>query len=587
MLSSSRFVVPIATLFSTEPSIENNIWLHEVNEWNMSTRKTHIKSKKLFLTSWTLLGLSKRVNGNSPKILVIFDFESNCVQEETFRETNITTRIEKLVSRPVSILSNLVEEKIFLCNFDPHHLVASFVGTLKNLASQNMAKIENLFLDIRTTKIFKLGSILEKLTQRHNRWEQVKRYDMNREDCENEDCASTQFLHIEKERLIDLQEHLERYCNVSPVFFFNSAKYDRNLIKSYWLPILVNERDIEPTVIKNENQFKSFEFVVIQLMDIMNFHGGATSLDSFSKEYKTSETKRFLPYGCGWFDHPDKQQNRELPPCDASYSKLRSCNLLDVEYTDYFNLLRSGLTTEQASVKLKLSKPPPNGIEKYQYLQQIWKQEQMSSFKQFLRWYIKKVAVPTLEAMHKMTAYYHGKKIDVLKLGCTLPNLANICLHKSTDGNFYPFTEGDEDLLQKNQEDVVGCPFLAFTLKIFVDETFIRKCTNIFKTIVGTDIGQFYIHIRCVKQCRPVFIRVQNFDSETGRFTPWQNKTRSFEKLVMSYFQRTRPECKNENFFTTGRQKKNDCFSVDGFVLTATLCFRPWISFITSVPVKK
>ena len=35
--------------------------------------------------------------------------------------------------------------------------------------------------------------------------------------------------------------------------------------------------------------------------------------------------------------------------------------------------------------------------------------------------------------------------------------------------------------------------------------------------------------------------------------------------MVMSYFQRTRPDCKIESFYTTGRQKKNDCFSVDGF----------------------
>ena len=33
----------------------------------------------------------------------------------------------------------------------------------------------------------------------------------------------------------------------------------------------------------------------------------------------------------------------------------------------------------------------------------------------------------------------------------------------------------------------------------------------------------------------------------------------------MSYFQSTRPDCKIESFFTTGRQKKIDCFSVDGF----------------------
>ena len=66
---------------------------------------------------------------------------------------------------------------------------------------------------------------------------------------------------------------------------------------------------------------------------------------------------------------------------------------------DYVNLWNSGLTTKEAVVKLKLSKPPPTGIENYQYLQQIWKQEQMSSFKDFLRWYNNEVFVPTLKAI--------------------------------------------------------------------------------------------------------------------------------------------------------------------------------------------
>ena len=35
--------------------------------------------------------------------------------------------------------------------------------------------------------------------------------------------------------------------------------------------------------------------------------------------------------------------------------------------------------------------------------------------------------------------------------------------------------------------------------------------------------------------------------------------------MVMSYFQRTRPEGEIESLLTTGRQKKIDCFSVDGF----------------------
>ena len=134
-----------------------------------------------------------------------------------------------------------------------------------------------------------------------------------------------------------------------------------------------------------------------------------------SQSYATiSETESYFPNE--WFDHLDKMQQTELPPFDAFHSKLRSCHLLEAEYTDYVSLLKSGLITEQAVVKVKLSKPPPARIEKYQYLQKIWKQEKMSSFKDFLRWYNNKDVVPTLEAMQKMIVFYHDKDIHSLSL---------------------------------------------------------------------------------------------------------------------------------------------------------------------------
>ena len=201
------------------------------------------------------------------KNLAVFDNESICVQGETFRDTNTTNWIRKHVPISVSLFSSLVEEPSFLCNSDPHHLVASFIGALENSASHGKAKLKELFHDIETTLLIKLGSILEKLTQSHSRRESA-RFDMSQDDCDNKNCASTQFLQIQKNQLIDLQESLERYCNVLPVFAFNSAKHDLNLIKSYFLPILVNERDVQATVIKKVNQFIPFKSGDIQLLDI-------------------------------------------------------------------------------------------------------------------------------------------------------------------------------------------------------------------------------------------------------------------------------------------------------------------------------
>ena len=143
------------------------------------------------------------------KNLALFDVESSCVQEESFKDSDKTKWIGKHIPISVSISSNLGKESIFLSNSDPHHLVTSFIDAFEILALQSKSIMKNLFFDIERTINIKLGSILEKLTQRHDRREQA-----DLDDCDNETCTSTQFLQIQKKQLIDLQEHLERYCNL-------------------------------------------------------------------------------------------------------------------------------------------------------------------------------------------------------------------------------------------------------------------------------------------------------------------------------------------------------------------------------------
>ena len=255
--------------------------------------------------------------------------------------------------------------------------------------------------------------------------------------------------------------------------------------------------------------------------------------------------------------------NKELPPYDSFFSFLRNSNPLEKDYNDFQNLVNSGLTTEQAVAKLRLDRIPPTGAENYLYLESVWEKNNMQYFSDFLKWYNNKDVVPTLEAMQKMIEFYLNKGIDMLKLGCTLPNLANIGLHKSTGSKFYPFTESDKDLLEKIREDMVGGPSIVFTRKALVDETFIRKSSNVCKSIVGINASQLYPYSMC--QPMPTGLYTQgDYGSETKRFKARQNKSRSFENMVLSYFQQSQPDCKIKSNVTTGRQRKIDCFSVDG-----------------------
>ena len=268
----------------------------------------------------------------------------------------------------------MIPEPIFLCNANPRRFISSFITALEGLTTQSKAQMKLNFIEVETAIKVKLCGILEQLNHRRNRAERVSNF---LHDCvvEEEEDLSTQFLPMQNNQLIDLQEQFERHCNVLPVFGFNSAKYDIKLIRSYLLPILVNERDIEPTVIKKANQFVSFKFGDIQLLDIMNFLGGATSLDSFLKAYKTKETKGFFPYE--WFDCPEKMNNKKLPPYDSFFSILRNINPLEKDYNDFQNIVNSGLTTEQAVIKLRMDRIPPTGAENYSYLQSVWENHNM------------------------------------------------------------------------------------------------------------------------------------------------------------------------------------------------------------------
>ena len=142
----------------------------------------------------------------------------------------------------------------------------------------------------------------------------------------------------------------------------------------------------------------------------------------------------------------------------------------------------------------------------------------MQYFSDFRKWYNLKDVGTTLEAMQKLIEFYHNKGIDMLKLGCTLPNLANICLHKWTDSKFYPPTESDKDLLEKIREDRVGGPSIVFTRKAVVDETFRRKSTNLCKSIVGIYANQLYPHSMCQPMPTGLYTRWV-YDSETKRVT--------------------------------------------------------------------
>ena len=235
-VNNTLFKVFRCTTCDTFFSETGNLEQHLVN---CSDRVKHIYPKNVYELRET--PFEKLDSFNIPyrneqklfKNFEIYDFESICVKDDSYKETETTKWVGKQVPISVSISSNLIPEPIFLCNSNPHHLILSFITAREGLPTQSKAQMKLNFIEVETAIKIKLCAILEQLNQRRNRAERVSNFV---DDCivgeDEEDDLSTQFLQMQKKQLIEIQEHFEGYCNVLPVIGFNSAKYDINLIKS-------------------------------------------------------------------------------------------------------------------------------------------------------------------------------------------------------------------------------------------------------------------------------------------------------------------------------------------------------------------
>ena len=106
---------------------------------------------------------------------------------------------------------------------------------------------------------------------------------------------------------------------------------------------------------------------------------------------------------------------------------------------------------------------------------------------------------------------------------------------------------------------MTGGPSIVFTRKAVVDQTFIRNSENLCKSVVVVDASQLYPFSMCQEMPIGLYTPCE-LDTDSQEFRARINRSRTFENMVMSFFQSQRPECKIESYYTTGKQKKVDCF---------------------------
>ncbi|CAH3104137.1 unnamed protein product [Porites lobata] len=264
-----------------------------------------------------------------------------------------------------------------------------------------------------------------------------------------------------------LRDRFQEYLQELPVLGFNSGKYDLTAVKEFLFPVLVQNEDVQFTIKRNHN-FMCLKTPHLRFLDVTNFLAPGFSYDKFLKAYECPQTKGFFPYE--WLDSLDKLDHPSLPPHEAFFSTLKNENISE---------------------------------EDYQYCQQVWSDNNMQTFKDFLIWYNNLDVQPFCGALEKMCAFWKDKKIDMLRQGISIPGVTLTYLFTTLESGifFSLFDEKNKDLYTLFKKNLVGGPSIIFHRYHEEDKTKIRereitdqgKEPKMCQKIVGYDANALYL----------------------------------------------------------------------------------------------
>ncbi|XP_071797162.1 uncharacterized protein [Asterias amurensis] len=256
-----------------------------------------------------------------------------------------------------------------------------------------------------------------------------------------------------------VKQQLDEYLKELPVLGFNSGKYDINVIKRYLYPVL-QETDPLKFIIKRTSTYMALKTEKLKFLDITNYLAPGYSYSKFLKAYECETTKGFFPYE--WVDDLQKLDVGELPPHQDFYSKLKGKNI---------------------------------SKEEYEFCQWVWKEQGMTTVREFLIWYNNLDVVPFLEAIEKMFAFYRDRNMDMFKSAISVPGLSlqYLFLTLPKDVFFSLIDEANKDLFYKIKENIVGGPSIIFHRYHEKGKTAIRGGPKPCENIVGFDANALYL----------------------------------------------------------------------------------------------
>ena len=229
-------------------------------------------------------------------------------------------------------------------------------------------------------------------------------------------------MHSESHCDTNTDEHADssQNTNTDDLFFDDHDDYDSNYDSDHNREVLdtADNDETEEDDPKCSSEFycikKGSMYATIcnyrfKFLDIINFLAVGTSYSKFLKAYDIDVGKSFFPYE--WFDCAEKLDFQHLPAYEDFYSVLKNKNTLEISDK------KSKEETEKISAK-------EVGEENYKHLQHVWKEQNMSSFRDFLIYYNNLDVAPFIKAVEKMQDFYFEKDIDLFKIAISVPGIA-------------------------------------------------------------------------------------------------------------------------------------------------------------------
>ncbi len=295
-----------------------------------------------------------------------------------------------------------------------------------------------------------------------------------------------------KRKLTTILENLLIYCDQLIILGFNSQRYDINAIKNKFAKHL-NLPKTQKYISKKNSAYSCIATTKFRFLDVCNFLAVGYNYDSFLKAHDVEIRKFYFPYE--FFDSPEKLDYTELPKYDDFYSSLKQCNVLEEEFLQYSNLMKKHKNDRKKVLKMmKLSDPPKTGCEKYIEVQNIWKDNKMSTFKDYLHYYNAADVQGFVLAVQKMLLYYFNQGIDLFKTTQSVPGASRILMFKhSIEHSFKLFSRKQAELYHDFRRNSVGGPSVVFHRFHEAGKTRIRGLEKLAARILGFDMNALYL----------------------------------------------------------------------------------------------